>query len=210
MISKLVNALGRLMLALPLCYLLVIYLPQALNHSQQTAPQAATSRSITPITLPPPAPKQKPKPVTPKQVKTNTKPQPLALSPTLTQTSTVVVEMAPIALIEPRLTQLTAPPLTQGLASLQDVDSPPKLLHYVAPQMPVAARSQGIAGKVTLRLVVSETGEVMEAEVQAAEPEHLFDQAALTAAKRWRFKPAEINQQAVSVYVDVPINFQLN
>lgn len=210
MIRRGTQALTRLALALPLSYLLVIWLPTYLNHQPQSVVTAATSPIDAPMFMPPPPP---PKAAEPKAkapaARTHTL-QPLALTSVPVTSTGVHISVAPMAMATPQLTPLAMPTLNQGLASLSEVDTPPKLLHYIAPKMPVAARSQGLTGKVTLRLVVSETGEVIDARVQSAQPQQLFDDAALTAARRWRFKPAQIHNQPVSVYVDVPINFQIN
>jgi len=60
---------------------------------------------------------------------------------------------------------------------------------YVAPEYPPAAFKQGLAGSVRLRLAVDAEGRVSEALVVQATPPGVFDTAAVTAARKWRFKP---------------------
>ena len=60
---------------------------------------------------------------------------------------------------------------------------------YVAPEYPSAAFKQGLAGSVRLRLAVDAEGRVSEALVVQATPPGVFDAAAVTAARKWRFKP---------------------
>jgi TonB family protein len=60
---------------------------------------------------------------------------------------------------------------------------------YVAPEYPPAAFKQGLAGSVRLRLAVDADGRVSEALVVQATPPGVFDSAAATAARKWRFKP---------------------
>ncbi|USD39462.1 energy transducer TonB [Ferrimonas sp. SCSIO 43195] len=208
MIRRLAGALARLMLALPLSYLLVIWLPSYLNRLPDNVIPAATPPA-QPLRLPPPQQQKVQTPVQKKILAKAHKPQPLSLTPVASTPSTVRIAMTPLTITTPPLSPPAAPALSQGLVGLSEVDTPPKLLHYIPPKMPVAARSQGLTGKVMLRLVVSETGEVIDARVQDAQPQQLFDDAALAAARRWRFKPAQIQNQSVSVYVDVPINFQI-
>ncbi|WP_051202062.1 energy transducer TonB [Ferrimonas senticii] len=200
----------RLAVALPLAYLLVFWLPQQLNHRGPV--QLASTESVAPLVLPPPPPPKQDKPK-PQQQNASAKPQQAlpkpAPAPSLNAPSMALPLLSP-TLSMPSLSDAPLPELGQQLASLSEVDQPPKLLKYLPPKMPMKARNAGVTGKVMLRLVVSEQGEVVEATVQQAEPAGYFEQAALDAAKRWQFKPALIAQQAVAVFVDVPINFELN
>lgn len=87
--------------------------------------------------------------------------------------------------------------------SLAQVDSPPKMIHYVKPNL---GQHSG-QGKVILRLVVTDTGSVANIELLSQQATPAQAKAAMVAAKKWRFKPAELRGQTVSVFVDVPITF---
>jgi TonB family protein len=55
------------------------------------------------------------------------------------------------------------------------------------PTYPNAAREQNIRGQVAIQILVSEAGDVEGSQVISGDP--LLRDAALEAAKRWRFKP---------------------
>lgn len=67
--------------------------------------------------------------------------------------------------------------------------TPPQLIQTSEAAYPPAALAQNIEGSVGLRLTISKSGEVVNAEV--VEPAgHGFDEAAQAAAQKFRFKPA--------------------
>ncbi|WP_412514813.1 energy transducer TonB [Shewanella indica] len=96
------------------------------------------------------------------------------------------------------------------IAGIKDVDKAPELLRFIQPKMPIAGRKFKQGGKVLLRLIVEADGIVSHAEVLEAEPKQVFDQSAIEAARKWRFKPAVLSGEAVKVFVDVPINFKVS
>ncbi|GGP37297.1 hypothetical protein GCM10009409_00170 [Shewanella saliphila] len=93
---------------------------------------------------------------------------------------------------------------------IKDVDQPPELLKYIQPQMPIAGRKYKDGGKVLLRLIVEANGLVSQVNVVESNPAKVFDDSAIQAARKWRFKPAILSGEAVKVFVDVPINFKVN
>ena len=62
---------------------------------------------------------------------------------------------------------------------------------------PPAAKAAGIEGHVVIRYDVTEVGVVVDAEVVEAEPEGLFEAAALAAIAQWRFRPAVVGGKPV-------------
>jgi len=78
---------------------------------------------------------------------------------------------------------------------------------HVNPVYPVAARSLGAEGRVTLRLAVLPDGSVADAVVESCTRPGLgFEAAALAAVKLWRYEPAPL--QSGSREVPVTIDFQ--
>src|SRR5688572_14392647 len=61
----------------------------------------------------------------------------------------------------------------------------------VNPQYPSSAASTGIEGFVELSFTVTALGRVENATVTAAEPQGVFEQAALSAISRWRYNADE-------------------
>jgi TonB family protein len=82
----------------------------------------------------------------------------------------------------------------------------PAVVAPAEPEYPAEARAQGLAGAVTLELELSEQGEVTEALVTVPAG-HGFDEAALAAARRLRFSPAEIDGRPAAVRIEYRFTF---
>jgi len=63
-----------------------------------------------------------------------------------------------------------------------------KRTRYVAPEYPRDALQAGLSGEVRVRITVQADGRVKDAVVERSTPEKVFDDAALAAARKWRFK----------------------
>lgn len=66
----------------------------------------------------------------------------------------------------------------------------------VAPVYPRRAQSRGIEGWVLLSFTVTESGSVINPRVIDADPPGIFDQAAMKAVERFKYKPRVVNGQA--------------
>jgi protein TonB len=77
----------------------------------------------------------------------------------------------------------------------------------VPPSYPTLARTARVTGNVTVFIVVSEKGEV-ESVMRAEGPQQL-QQAAIEAARRWKFNPTVIDGQPVRVTGYLSFNFTL-
>jgi len=87
-----------------------------------------------------------------------------------------------------------------------DKTEPPVPVRTVAPDIPNSFARSGSAGLVTVNFVVDEKGNVVDPTVvKSSHPE--LEEPALTAVKKWRFKPAKRDGAAVSVHVTIPIKF---
>lgn len=82
-------------------------------------------------------------------------------------------------------------------------------LNNPPPPYPMAARRRGIGGVVLLRAEVSPDGRCLQAKVVKGSGFGPLDEAALEAVKKWRFAPAKRGGQAVSAWVEIPVNFKL-
>jgi protein TonB len=74
------------------------------------------------------------------------------------------------------------------------------------PQFPSDMQRQGISGVVAVRVVIDETGAVSECSVSKSSHTE-FEQAAVSAVKNWKFKPASKDGVAVKASVVIPIKF---
>lgn len=94
----------------------------------------------------------------------------------------------------------TAGPVAVG--SLLD-----KATQRVAPAYPTTARNMGVAGVVTVYVVVDEKGQVET--VERASGPSLLQRPATDAARRWRFRPTLVEGQPVRVSGYISFNFAL-
>jgi TonB family protein len=86
--------------------------------------------------------------------------------------------------------------------------TPPALLDRVLPVYPEVARRARVEGAVILQVVVERDGSITQIEVVRSQP--LFDQAAIDAVSRWRYKPAALGDRPVRVSLTIRIEFRLN
>ncbi|MEI6066829.1 MAG: energy transducer TonB [Methylococcaceae bacterium] len=79
----------------------------------------------------------------------------------------------------------------------------------VPPKYPVRAASRHIEGWVTVEFTIQTDGTVGDAVVVSAEPEGIFDEAALTAIGKWEFKEKMVNGVAVTQRAVQRLQFKL-
>ena len=89
-----------------------------------------------------------------------------------------------------------APRVTQG-----------KAINKIQPSYPAIAKAANASGPVSVQILVSETGEVLEAHAAGGHP--LLHDAAVQAARGWRFKPTEISGRAVKTRGILTFTFKL-
>jgi protein TonB len=96
-----------------------------------------------------------------------------------------------------------APPAVQLPSSDADYLQNPK------PPYPPISRRLGEQGKVLLRVLIGVDGQPKKAEIRKSSGFDRLDQAAMTAAMRWRYVPGKRGGVAEEMWSDVPINFVL-
>jgi TonB family protein len=82
-----------------------------------------------------------------------------------------------------------------------------KARQRIAPSYPQLARTARVSGNVTVYLIVNEKGEVES--VQRADGPQQLQQAAIDAARRWKFNPTVVDGQTVRVSGFLHFNFTL-
>lgn len=87
-------------------------------------------------------------------------------------------------------------------------EKPPILLTEPKAEYPEIAKKMGLEGKVFIEIDVDSIGNVCNARILSSSNE-VFNEHALRAARRLRFKPAEARGRAISVRVTWPIVFTL-
>jgi TonB family protein len=85
-----------------------------------------------------------------------------------------------------------------------------ELARYVPPTFPLSARERGMSGWVDVQFVVKPDGLVSDVIITGAEPVGLFEQAAVDAVKKWRYKPVERDGHAVDQRARLRMKFALD
>lgn len=83
-------------------------------------------------------------------------------------------------------------------------------LNNPKPPYPLAARRQGVQGRVVLRTQVLEDGRCAQVDIVRSSGHAALDESALTTVRRWRFLPATRAGMPVASWVEVPIVFRLD
>jgi TonB family protein len=85
----------------------------------------------------------------------------------------------------------------------------PELIEFAPAEYPPDAEAAGVAGAVTLALVIDENGAVVRATVIDPGPHPGFAPAALHAIQQFRFRPAEIDGEPAPVEIEFRYEFVL-
>ncbi len=129
----------------------------------------------------------------------------------------------PAPTVAPQITEIAEPaPPTKTAVSETPVKPEPKpepvyvaptvganYLHNPAPEYPQMARRRGEQGRVLIKVLVTSQGDASNVSLEKSSGSSYLDEAAIKAVKHWKFVPARSNNEAVSGYVTVPINFSL-
>jgi protein TonB len=85
-----------------------------------------------------------------------------------------------------------------------------KRTFFAPPEYPPRARDRSTEGWVDLEFTVTRDGVTRDAVVTGAEPEGVFDRAALDAVKRWRYEPRLVGGTVVDQRVKARVRFRLS
>ena len=83
-----------------------------------------------------------------------------------------------------------------------------RLLNQPRPTYPALARQARISGMVRLEAVIAKDGTIQQLRVVSGHP--LLVQSALSAVRRWRYRPTNLNGVAVEVATTIEVTFVLN
>ena len=96
----------------------------------------------------------------------------------------------------------------KDLFDLASLDQQPTPRIQGKPQYPFEMRRAGITGEVTVAFIVDSNGDVQQAyAVRSTQRE--FEQAAIQAVSKWKFKPGRKGGRAVNTKMVVPIVFSI-
>ena len=89
------------------------------------------------------------------------------------------------------------------------VEVKPRPIHSPTPRYPDLARRAGIEGQAVVKALVDIDGSIMDVQILKSSGNQMLDEAALAAARQWKFTPAKQRDKFVRVYVSIPVNFRL-
>jgi TonB family protein len=99
---------------------------------------------------------------------------------------------------------------TQEIIDIDDLEQEVVVIEKVIPAYPEIAHKAGVECSLLLEVIVNEKGRVEDANVvYSSQPGYGFEQSALKAVRKLRFKPFEINGEKVKVKIVYPIDFIL-
>jgi len=92
---------------------------------------------------------------------------------------------------------------------ISQLDQQPQPKFRAPPQYPFEMKRQGITGDVLLEFIVDTNGDVRNAYVVKASHRE-FENSALQAITKWKFRPGKKGGRAVNSRVQQPLSFNLN
>ncbi len=84
-----------------------------------------------------------------------------------------------------------------------------KPVRTVPPEYPQSALTKGVSGSVLLSFTVDAKGNTSDVQVLQSTPAGVFDHAAVSAVRRWKYAPVVVNGTAVEVPTRTLVRFEL-
>ncbi|MEX0361333.1 MAG: energy transducer TonB [Allomuricauda sp.] len=91
---------------------------------------------------------------------------------------------------------------------IRNLDTEPKLIKKSKVKYPPKLFKEGISGTVVLQITVNTKGRAQDIKVESS-PHELCSEAAIESVKKWRFKPATINNKPVKCRIRLPLSFSI-
>jgi TonB family protein len=84
-----------------------------------------------------------------------------------------------------------------------------EITHYVPPTFPASARDRSLSGWVDVQFMVMTDGSVSDLSVVGADPAGQFEQSALDAVRKWKYRPIQRDGQPINQRARVRVRFAL-
>ena len=88
-------------------------------------------------------------------------------------------------------------------------DDPPQPLSNIRPIYPEIAQEAGIEGTVVVQVFIDKKGRVQDTLILKGIPNTGLYEAAISAIRKTRFRPAKQRERPVGVWISIPVNFRL-
>jgi protein TonB len=95
------------------------------------------------------------------------------------------------------------------ILDLKDLDQQPVARVRTAPQYPFEMKHENMTGRVVVDFVVDAQGAVQNAYALSS-TDRGFEEAAVQAVRKWKFKPGVKGGRPVNTHMQIPIVFDLN
>ncbi len=86
----------------------------------------------------------------------------------------------------------------------------PRLIQRAMPEYPEVALKARIEGRVILRILINEKGDVIATNLLKSSGNAALDSSAIAAARKFKFTPAKVNGKAVKTRLTIPFDFRLH
>lgn len=166
----------------------IYYVAVAFNIVPPIVPDTSEPPVIQTVRLPPPPPPVDPDPVVPHK---------LPLRQHLPKTPPVQPIVPPTP-FQPAITPGPAGPVSMDVREVIQEQPVSQLL----PAYPPRAVTQEIQGKVRLSITIMPDGSVRDVRVVDARPPGYFENSAVAAVQRWRYRPSNVIRTNVLVDID--------
>lgn len=94
------------------------------------------------------------------------------------------------------------------LFDIKDLDQVPQATYQPQPQYPYEMKRAGVSGKVDIGFICDSSGNVRDPYIiKSSSPE--FEEPALQAIRKWRFRPGKKGGKAVNTKMKQPMSFNL-
>jgi len=90
------------------------------------------------------------------------------------------------------------------------VDTKPRVMSRSAMEYPASAMEKQIKGYVIMNLLIDTDGSIETAKVLESSPAGVFDDAALSGIRSWRFAPGKYKGRPVKVWAKQKVRFDFN
>jgi TonB family protein len=107
--------------------------------------------------------------------------------------------------------QATTTPIPRrpGSAAVPSDTQEPRLIQRFDADYPPEAARKGIEGSVDVSFTISPQGKVSDVTVVSAVPSDIFNRAAITAVRRWKYEPKIVNGVPVEAHQQLRVQFKL-
>jgi len=157
----------------------------------------------------PPLKKPKAQSPVPKRPEPEQSPEPEAAIPRHTAQTIDPVQEHPDTDIPTAISALSPAPASATMAEPVVVEARPLYRQNPPPRYPRSARKRGYEGTVILEVLVDRDGEVEDLKLHQSSGYKVLDKAALASVRKWFFIPGRRGDEAVDMWVRVPISFRL-